>query len=66
MANKQIDPADVVYQMLKYTPVWKNRNHLVIYSDNIIELETGNEREIIAEYPVNRAKLKQYVLKKIG
>lgn len=66
MINKNIDPADVVYQMLKYTPVWTNRNHVVIYSDNYIDLEDGKAREVIAEYPVNKAKLKKYILDKIG
>ena len=66
MANKEIPIYEVVSQMMKYTPVWTNRNHVVIYSDNYIDLEDGKVREVIAEYPVNKAKLKKYILDKIG
>lgn len=61
MANKSIELADLMYQYFKYFPEWKNRNRLVIYSSEIVELETGKEREIIAEYSVNRAKLRKLV-----
>lgn len=63
--TKNIELADLVYQMFKFHPVWKNRNHLVIYSKETVELETGTEREIIAEYSVNRAKLKKVINEKL-
>lgn len=66
MSNKEIPIHEVVSQMLKYHTVWTSRNHAVIYSDNYIDLEDGKTREVIAEYPVNKAKLKKYILDKIG
>ena len=65
MTNTKIELADVVYQMFKYFPEWKNRNHLVIYSNEIVELETGKEREIIAEYKTNRAEFKKKILARL-
>lgn len=65
MANKKVPLEDVVYQMMKYNPVWVNRNKVIIYSNETVELETGIEKEIIAEYTVNRAELKKVVNKKL-
>lgn len=65
MANKNIELADVVYEMFKYYPEWKNRNHLIIYSKETVDLETGKEREVIAEYKTNRAEFKKKILARL-
>jgi len=65
MANKNIELADVVYEMFKYYPEWKNRNHLIIYSKEMVDLEEGAEREIIAEYKTNRAEFKKKILARL-
>lgn len=65
MTNKSVELADVVYEYFKYFPEWKNRNHLVIYSKEKVQLETGEEREIIAEYKTNRAEFKKKILARL-
>lgn len=61
MPKRDVSIAQIVYEIMKYEPKWVNRNHVIIYSPETVDLETGREREIIAEYPVNRAKLKKLV-----
>lgn len=65
MANKEIELADVLYEMFKHDCEWKGRNHLIIYSKETVDLETGKEREIIAEYKTNRAEFKKKILARL-
>jgi len=65
MANTSVKFSQVVYEYFEFYPEWKGRNHLIIYSKETVELETGKEREIIAEYKTNRAEFKKKILARL-